>query len=354
MEAPTQRNNFDTLRQVFAVLVVFSHSFPILRGTNATEPLFRLTGGVMTLGDVSVWSFFVISGFLITQSWQRSSSAWRYLKRRISRIYPGFLVVTLLCAFVVHPLATSPNQSSHISVWNYVSHTVRLKMFDQGQPFHSNPLPDSINGSLWSISYEFGCYLGLLLLGLAKLLRRDFLIGLTLAIMMAHLGLEVFDIRPDGKLLGLLLRASLLWATVLPFFLAGMLLHLFGRQRRLRGRYAAVACVLLIASVRIPYATVFTLPVLGSYLILWLAYLPALQPLNLGRWGDFSYGTYLYAFPVQQLLTYCFGSKLTPALLFSLAAPLSVALGVTSWHAVEKHFLSPKTILRLEESPALS
>jgi len=88
-------NNFDSLRLIFAILVILSHSFPLTRGSNDTEPLMRLTHGQITLGNISVWAFFVISGFLITQSWQRTPKVVKYLKRRIGRIYPGFAVAGL-------------------------------------------------------------------------------------------------------------------------------------------------------------------------------------------------------------------------------------------------------------------
>jgi peptidoglycan/LPS O-acetylase OafA/YrhL len=106
MVTDLKKNNFDTLRLLFATLVIYSHSFPVTRGSNITEPLYRFTGGQVTFGMASVWSFFIISGFLITQSWVRSPNAFRFLRRRISRIFPGFVVATLLCAVIVHPIAS--------------------------------------------------------------------------------------------------------------------------------------------------------------------------------------------------------------------------------------------------------
>ena len=93
-------NSFDTLRLFFAVLVIFSHSFALGRGSDDTEPLFVLTHGQITSGNVSVWAFFVISGFLIAQSWTRSPNPLKFLKRRIARIYPGFIVAALLSALI--------------------------------------------------------------------------------------------------------------------------------------------------------------------------------------------------------------------------------------------------------------
>src|ERR1700743_1286518 len=113
-------NNFDSLRLIFAVLVILSHSFPLGRGSNDTEPLSVITNGALTLGDLSVWGFFVISGFLITQSWLRSSSTGKYLKRRVARIYPGFIVMSLVSALLIVPRALDPGSDSGISIGSFL------------------------------------------------------------------------------------------------------------------------------------------------------------------------------------------------------------------------------------------
>src|SRR4051812_35296360 len=93
--AEIRRNNFDFLRFCFAVLVILSHSYP-LTGNTAAEPIGRITGGTVVFGSVAVEAFFVISGFLIAHSWLHSASAGQYLKKRILRIYPGYLVAMLI------------------------------------------------------------------------------------------------------------------------------------------------------------------------------------------------------------------------------------------------------------------
>jgi peptidoglycan/LPS O-acetylase OafA/YrhL len=86
-------NNIDFLRLAFALLVVFSHSFPITQGSNTAEPFMRLTREQATGGSIAVDAFFILSGFLITASYSRSASAFSFLKKRIARIYPAFLVM---------------------------------------------------------------------------------------------------------------------------------------------------------------------------------------------------------------------------------------------------------------------
>ena len=100
-------NNFDTLRLVAAGSVIFSHAFLLSQGRQDNEPLVLLTGGQSVLGVVGVFVFFVISGFLVTQSFETTGSPLRFLAKRALRIYPGLAACILLCAFVLGPLVTS-------------------------------------------------------------------------------------------------------------------------------------------------------------------------------------------------------------------------------------------------------
>lgn len=170
-------NNFDTLRLFFAVLVIFSHSFALGRGSDNGEPLFLLTRGQITLGNLSVWAFFVISGFLIAQSWMRSPNPLKFLKRRVARIYPGFIVAALLSALVLVPIAANPATRHPVAIGSFLLQTLRLQVFDAPPIFIHNAWPNTLNGSLWSVPFEFWCYIGILLLGVAGMLRRRWLVA---------------------------------------------------------------------------------------------------------------------------------------------------------------------------------
>ncbi|WP_263360084.1 acyltransferase family protein [Acidicapsa ligni] len=342
-------NNFDSLRLIFAVLVIFSHSFPMVRGSNATEPLSLLTNGQVNFGNISVWAFFVISGFLITQSWQRSPNVVKFLKRRIARIYPAFIVTAVLSAFIFVPLVADSATYHHVSIQNFVFNTLRLRIFDSPPIFVHNALPNELNGSLWSVAYEFWCYLGVMTLGLVGLLRRrSVVVLLFVAVIGLHLYMNMTGWAPSGSILGQIVGYPPFWATVLPFYLAGTLFHLFGGHTLLRRPWIMLAAVVLIASNFVPHGLIVTMPICGSYLLMALAYLPLLHPLNLGRFGDFSYGTYLYAFPIQQLLVQRAHGQISPLLLFAEAAPITLIAGALSWLLVERHFLKRSSVLKHE------
>lgn len=343
------QNNFDSLRLIFALLVIFSHSFPLTRRSNATEPLFHLTGGQITFGNISVWSFFVISGFLITQSWMRSPFPLRFLKRRIGRIFPGFIAASLVSALIIVPLAATPSTFVPISLKNFLLNTLQLQPPDVPAIFARNPNPNILNGSLWSIPYEFWCYIGVLFLGVTAALRRRYLVtGVFLLGLAFHMFLAVRHLEFRGGIIGRIFGFPPFWATVLPFFMAGMLFHLYGGRALLKTRLLLPALLVIVVSGFIPYGLIVTLPTCGAYLLMSLAYWPPLHPLRLGRFGDFSYGTYLYAFPIQQLLIMHFGASIQPWRLFVIAAPSTLAVGALSWFLVEKHFLPRQSELRHE------
>ena len=345
-----RRNNFDSLRLIFALLVIFSHAFPLGLGSYATEPLYVLTRGQTQFGNLSVWGFFVISGFFITQSWLRSPSAIKFLKHRIGRIYPGFTVVALLCALIIVPIASDAHTYTQVSLRHFFFHTLRLNIWEMPPVFMKNA-EHSPNGSLWSIPYEFWCYLGVLILGLCHLIRlRYLLLAVFVSVIGWRLDMDITGWNPTGGILENIFGNAATWATVLPFFLAGMLFDLFGGHALLRAPIAILALLVLITSYFIPHGLIVSLPTCGAYALMQIAYLPALNPLNLGRYGDFSYGVYLYAYPVQQLLVMHAGGRMSPYENFAFAAPISLALGALSWFLIERHFVSRR--LQLEKPPS--
>lgn len=339
--------NFDTLRLGFAVLVILSHSFPLGTGSSSREPLVRLTGGHLTLGNLSVMAFFAISGNLITQSWLRTPSPVDFLKRRVSRIYPAFLASALVSALVVVPLASGAGAARSIPPLDFVLQTLTLQPFTCPAVFTHNAWPNVLNGSLWSVRIEFFCYVGIMLLGMIGLLKRGWImvvlllagVGWNLWLELAHLPahISVFE-NAFGNLWD--------WSNVLPWFLAGAAFHLCGDTKLLSRRMLVAAGIALAASRFVPHAMVVALPICGTYLLMGAAYSSRLHRLNLGKHGDFSYGTYLYAYPVQQLIVNLEGGALAPVVLFLIAAPISVGLGALSWFLVERRFLKRSVNLK--------
>ncbi|MGH7062344.1 MAG: acyltransferase family protein, partial [Stellaceae bacterium] len=191
----TRRNNFDALRLLAAVSVMFSHAFLIAEGTQQNEWLIRLTGNQSILGLCGVFVFFAISGFLVTQSFETTRDPLRFLAKRGLRIFPGLFVAAIVSAFVLAPLVTTLEPGAYFSQAAPYRYVVGNTLLDQrvhelpGVMFVNNPVGLEINGSMWTLRFEFMMYLMVLALGLFGLLRLPVILTL-LALGMACLRLR--------------------------------------------------------------------------------------------------------------------------------------------------------------------
>jgi peptidoglycan/LPS O-acetylase OafA/YrhL len=334
------RNNFDLLRFSLAALVIFSHSFALLSGSNATDPLYRLTRGQIAFGELAVDGFFILSGFLVTHSWTKSPALGTFLLKRASRIYPGFIVVTILTAVLLFPIAYRLPFGSVPSevLGRQALSLVTLRAVEPPGAFPQNPL-HAVNGSLWSIPFEAWCYVGVAAVGLAGALRnRKVILALLVGATLASLAFLIWNLNPGGKILGTIFGWPRLWARMLPYFLAGMVFYVYQDRIRYTTFGAAASLLGLVLASILPNGWAIAGPWCGAYLLFWLAFNRALELNGWAKYGDFSYGIYLYAFPVQQLIIQELRPG-NPLVLFCLSLPASVLMGVLSWHGVEKWFV---------------
>jgi peptidoglycan/LPS O-acetylase OafA/YrhL len=348
MPAPTlgdrtagRANNFDALRFALATLVILSHSFPLLEGDDRHEPLHWATGGQLTFGEAAVSGFFILSGFLIAQSWEKSRSAADYFRKRAARIYPGFLAAVLFCALIAGPqLARSPGE-----YWAAFSPfgTLRAALnLDLKLPDVFGHLPvHAVNGSLWSVRFEGLCYVMLAALGGTGLLRRPTVLAAACGLFLAvQAGLLYGHWKLPGSGLSWLWGYPPFWPRCGGCFLAGALFYRCRDRVPLSAGLFLASIVGLIVLAVAPFpALVLAVPILGGYALFYLAFARTPWLYGFARPGDFSYGMYLYAFPVQQLLANRSGLPLTPLGLFALAVPATLALAVVSWFTVERPFL---------------
>ena len=336
-------NNFDALRFVLAALVILSHSYPLLNGSNDCEPFFEATGGQITGGEVAVGGFFIISGFLIAQSWEKSRGLGDYLRKRIARIYPGFLAAALFCAFIAGP-ALSESAEEYWKQFRPARFALAaLNLEELDLPPVAPELPaKSINGSLWSIRYEFVCYLALAGLGATGLIRRRWPVAVALAVCLSVQAAQIYlKIKMPGSGLSRVWCYPELWPRVAGCFFAGTLAYSCRDRIPQSGVIAALSAAILIVLAFASHLKALPLafPVFGGYLLFWFAFLPTPRLHQFARYGDFSYGVYLYAYPVQQMLVRAYGERLTPPKLFAAALPLTLGLAIVSWFVVERPWL---------------
>jgi peptidoglycan/LPS O-acetylase OafA/YrhL len=318
-------NNFNLLRILAAVGVLISHAYPISLGPAAAEPLSVLLGDV-TLGTVSVMIFFSISGFFITRSFAGRRSLLRFMQARGLRLFPALIVVLIVTVLVSgFWLTTAAPGVFWAAVPDYVLRNVTLFSLHYDLPgvFGANPYGPPINGSLWTLSYEVLCYLGVVLAGLAGLLARPWLFAVALLGFIAAYGVNMG--HPLHPRIDSLLTLGLPFAIGMSFWV----------WRRIIPLSLPVALVLLAAAY-LTRQTAMIEPVLAlalAYTVFVIGYAktPVLATYN--RLGDYSYGTYVYAFPIQQMLAGA--GVVAPLTNMALALPLTLICAALSWHLVE-------------------
>jgi peptidoglycan/LPS O-acetylase OafA/YrhL len=315
-------DNFDALRLLAAVSVIFSHAFVIAEGTEVNEPLVRLLGPGNILGAYGVFIFFVVSGFLVCRSFERSRLD-DYLRKRMLRIFPGLAA----CAFLVGAAgaATLSLVEGRIAgvrpaTKYFVASILLADTSGQGLPgllFSANRFGKNLNGSLWSLGPEFACYVAVALLGVLGVLRTSTAVALLL--------------------LGLLTqRADILGNVgyVFAYFAAGALMFYWERRPPLRPWSALIAITGLMASAAIGLPQQgFAL--FGAWLVIAIGTSTQFQLHGLTRPGDLTYGLYLYGWPVEQALRFLIGPMAQWWQLFALALPIAAVCAFASWHLVE-------------------
>ena len=320
-------NNVLLLRLALALAVLVAHSVDLLMG-DPGEPVWWLTRARMSLGDFAVEGFMVLSGYLVAESWVYSAGVGSFLRKRVLRIYPAFLLCVALCVLLFGPLGGGALRA--VSPGGLALGTLLLQEPRVPGAMADLPCRGSIDGSLWTVAIEFQCYLVLAGLGLIGVLRRPPLVHIaTWTAVLFYGGTVVLGLGTP-------------FARLAVFFALGAWMH-WNRGRVPRdGRLAAGAVALLVVCDFLPgpYAWFLVLPFAWSYLVLFAASARVLPlPRALGR-SDLSYGAYLYGWPVQQLLIR--GGVIVPPLLFALALPAVLALAALRWGAVERPALALK------------
>ncbi|WP_019340684.1 acyltransferase family protein [Stutzerimonas stutzeri] len=330
-------NNFDFLRFLAASAVVLGHCY-WLSGLGAQEPV-RLFTGSMDTADIAVNLFFVMSGFLIAASWIHSHSSLDFAGKRALRIFPALVVSTLFTAFIIGPLATELSLSEYLlnsQTVRYLSNAALFTQFRLPGVFTENPFPGTVNGSVWTLPYEALMYAMLLMLGLLKLFGRIAVVAVPIMLMLIH-----FHLAPNLGLESDILRKV---TRLGMFFFLGSALYLYRKTLPWNWKIALVLLSLSLLSARTEwwfFVHVLTLP----YLTIYLAHLKIPRLSGFGRYGDFSYGIYIFSFPVQQLLMHWLDPKLSLPAFMAISLAASIGIAALSWHLIEAPALRLKRFL---------
>jgi peptidoglycan/LPS O-acetylase OafA/YrhL len=330
-------NNLDFLRLVGAVLVILAHAFPIAGLPAPRPPFFK--GHYGTLG---VAMFFVISGFLIAQSVTRSRSAAHFIWSRVLRIYPGLIAVTFLLTVGLGPCLTTLSLGEYFAhPWTYSYVRGALSLFEVTRftvlpgVFMQNPIVQA-NGPLWTLQYEWTFYFVLLGLAVTGLLRRP---GVVEVLFLASLGLAFSEVGAT---------ANLYWTPIhyifVNFMYFGLGVLAFLHRARIpmsRRIFLVVLSILALGSLAGGFDHVPFVFLMG-YVTLYLGMNPGLHLSSLTGSGDYSYGLYVWGWPVAQTVFQYTGRDTSVWLQFVVSSAIALAMAAVSWHAIEKRALRLK------------
>jgi peptidoglycan/LPS O-acetylase OafA/YrhL len=327
------KNNFDFLRLLFATIVCVVHAQQL----SAVSDLTVITSFLSS--TVAVKAFFVVSGYLIFMSYERSSSVWSYIQKRVRRIYPAYFTIVVACAIGLVTITNLTVSDYFSSAWiKYILANLTFLNFlksDLPGVFEGNAL-QAVNGALWTLKIEVLFYLSVPVFafvfrkyGHVRCMTFFYLLSFMyvaicneLAVRTGHPIYEEFARQLPGQLC---------------YFLSGALYYFYASKLKPYLLHLALASIAVLA-----LNSKLSLLVLEPFALATLVVFAATYKYmgNFGKYGDFSYGVYILHFPIIQILIQFGIYKDAPWLFLSVVLLLTIAGAIAMWHLVEKQFLS--------------
>ena len=325
---------FDGLRLLAALTVLLSHAFIVAEGPGQKSGWLYM---FVPNGLYGVYTFFIISGFLLTRSLSFNPDPIQFAVNRALRIVPGFMFCILVTTWIIGPIVSPLSIGAYFArqvPYEYVADTLFCLCDSWQMPFTFTSDPNYMyvkNGSLWSLRYEIASYL-FLLLSWVVLRKRALVtvvaVGLTVAVLLSP--------AVDTAVWGI--------SYTLMFFTAGIVMYAIYARVGTNMRIG-IACVVVLTVAALAGFQKIAFAAAGSYLIVLLA--QRSNPLSrfASRWGDLSYGVFLFGWPVLALLNRVVTTR-SGWELFAYSLPVTIALAGISWWVVERPCLRAKDAFR--------
>jgi len=335
-------NNFNLIRIAAAYAVLITHSFALAIGTGDAEPFQNILG--MSIGGIAVDVFFITSGFLVTASLLRRQSTIEFVWARVLRIYPALLIMLLLSVFGLGLFFTTVPWSSYVvdpKTYKYFLKCLTLfsgVVYELPGVFENNPYKTAVNGSLWTMPHELRMYAILALIWVSlrftprfrsKTFEITVVSGALVAgvfVILNHIGISNYD--------GTTMRLFFM-------FFCGATYFILKDRIVLSYSIFYIFLVTLLLAMLNKQIFFFAYIVTVAYILFFVAYVPSGTIRTYNKLGDYSYGIYIYAFPVQQSI-----AALIPGIsvlsMVILSSAITLLFAIFSWHFLEKHALNLK------------
>lgn len=327
-------NNFDLFRLIAALMVMFSHSFSQIT-SGPVELLYKWTGHRYFFSSLGLMIFFSISGYLVTMSLLLTDSVKKYAWKRFLRIYPAYIVVTLLIVFLLGPFFTTFPLSRYFSsqlTWKYLYQNIFI--FDSQRRLPGVFGEKDVNPSAWTLSFELKLYMCLLVFYLLKFFKYRWLQAFVFIIALCFKATIPFQSISKWTVYDL--HA---WYSLGFFFLTGSTLYVWRDIIKLDYRGILLLGVAWCIGELLNFAVPALETIFICYTILWLC---IKAPLLIKPRADLSYGIYIYACPVQFIVTRETHGSLSLWPYNAITLSITVLLAFFSWHLIERKALSYK------------
>ena len=337
-------NNFNLIRVVAAFGVLVDHSFAVAIGSVDARP-FQISPHI-DISRLAVDVFFVTSGFLVTASLLRRPNTIEFLWARALRIYPALLVMQFLTVFGLGLFLTTIPWTSYLVSYDTLKYLVKNAILVDGLfprlpgVFQNNPLNDTVNTSLWTLPYEIGMY--------AILASVWAVLCLVLGVRSRVFKITFVGCASAAVLLLLFCHGctdnNVNFPRLFAMFFSGATAYLLKDRIVLSGRVFWSMIVIVPSATFLGEHVLFAAYVLTlPYILLYLAYIPSGFVRKYNKAGDYSYGIYIYAWPIQQSIVSLVPGVSVPAMILS-SASVTVVLAALSWHLIEQRALRLKNL----------
>lgn len=327
-----RKNNLDFIRFIAAVMVIYSHAFPLSLGEEQTDFLSIITNQQIGFGSLGVSVFFLYGGFLIARSTIRLKYFKEYFKARIIRIFPCLFIVTIFLAFILGPILTEVSVVEYfksLDTYKYVLNAILILKHNLPGVFEDNIYGATVNGPLWTLPLEFSCYIICFLIYKIGFLNKKFFKYTLLPFAVIYV---ILNIQLGNNILQSAMRP-------MGLFYLGIIYYVYREDIILRKRWVIISVLglLLTNSLNLlEYGILLFLP----YILLYIGFETKKKILIPSKFGEPSYGMYLIGWPIQQVLVQIYGGSMNPYINFLITLPIDIIFGYILFKYVDQPILN--------------